>query len=92
MKSVPDKVSDIDWTATEGELNGQGWSVVPRLLAPAECAAIAKMYGVPFEGRNKRQTIVVGRDGRVEHVYRTVDVTVHAKEILADLDHLPAGT
>jgi peroxiredoxin Q/BCP len=65
---------------------------LPFLLVSDPEGAIAKMYGVPFEGRHKRQTIVVGRDGRVEHVYRTVDVTVHAQEILADLAHLPAGT
>lgn len=65
---------------------------LPFLLVSDPDGGIAKMYGVPFEGRHKRQTIVVGRDGRVEHVYRTVDVTTHAKEILADLDHLPAGT
>jgi peroxiredoxin Q/BCP len=65
---------------------------LPFLLVSDPDGAIAKMYGVPFEGRHKRQTIVIGRDGKVEHVYRSVDVTTHAKEIQADLDHLPAGT
>jgi peroxiredoxin Q/BCP len=65
---------------------------LPFLLVSDPDGAIAKTYGVPFEGHHKRQTIVVGRDGRVERVYRTVDVTTHAKEILADLDHLPTGT
>jgi len=42
---------------------------------------------VPFEGRHRRQTIVVGADGIVRNVYRKVDVTVHAAQILEDLSH-----
>jgi peroxiredoxin Q/BCP len=47
--------------------------------------AIGKLYGVPFEGYHKRQTIVIGADGKVQKVYRKVDVSVHAQEILGDL-------
>jgi|HubBroStandDraft_2_1064218.scaffolds.fasta_scaffold298307_2 peroxiredoxin Q/BCP len=47
--------------------------------------AIGKLYGVPFEGYHKRQTIVIGADGKVLKVYRKVDVSVHAQEILGDL-------
>jgi peroxiredoxin Q/BCP len=47
--------------------------------------AIGKLYGVPFEGYHKRQTIVIGADGKVRKVYRKVDVAVHAQEILGDL-------
>lgn len=47
---------------------------------------IAKAYGVPnragFLGRN---TVVIGADGNVKKIYRDVDVTKHASEILADL-------
>jgi peroxiredoxin Q/BCP len=48
--------------------------------------ALAKAYGVPnrlgFLGRN---TIVIGADGNVKKIYRDVDVTKHAAEILADV-------
>ena len=47
--------------------------------------AIGKLYGVPFTGHHKRQTIVIGADGKVRKVYRQVDVAVHAQEVLADL-------
>ena len=47
--------------------------------------SIGKQYGVPFESYHHRQTFVVGADGNVKKVYRKVDVTVHAQEILADL-------
>jgi thioredoxin-dependent peroxiredoxin len=47
--------------------------------------AIAKLYGVPFDSVHKRQTIVIGADGKVIKVYRKVDVSVHAQEILSDL-------
>jgi peroxiredoxin Q/BCP len=57
--------------------------------------AIAKSYGVPqryralngieYTGILARQTIVIGPDGRVKKIYRKVDVSTHAREILADV-------
>jgi peroxiredoxin Q/BCP len=57
--------------------------------------AIAKAYGVPqryrsasgveYTGILARQTIVIAPDGRVKKIYRTVDVTTHAREILGDV-------
>src|SRR5438309_2818145 len=48
--------------------------------------AIAKSYGVGKTfGMLDRQTIVVGADGNVKKIYRAVDVTKHANEVLADL-------
>lgn len=47
---------------------------------------LAKTFGVPLNGTHmSRQTIVIGADGNVKHIYRTVDVTKHAAEISADL-------
>ena len=47
---------------------------------------LAKTFGVPLSGTYmSRQTIVIGADGNVKHIYRTVDVTKHAAEISADL-------
>lgn len=48
--------------------------------------AIAKAYGVPNRaGFLGRQTFVIGTDGNVKKIYRTVDVAKHAAEILADV-------
>ncbi|HEX8794071.1 MAG TPA: peroxiredoxin [Polyangiaceae bacterium] len=62
----------------------QHWKL-PFLLVSDPDGAIAKKYGVPFEGMHKRQTVVIGADGNVRKVYRKVDVTVHAQQVLADV-------
>jgi peroxiredoxin Q/BCP len=61
---------------------------LPFLLVSDPDGAIAQLYGVPFQGVHKRQTVVIGPDGKVAKVYRSVDVTVHAQQVLSDLDHL----
>jgi peroxiredoxin Q/BCP len=58
---------------------------LPFVLLSDPDGAIAKSYLVPFTGHHRRQTIVVGPDGTVRKVYRSVDVTVHAAQIAADL-------
>jgi peroxiredoxin Q/BCP len=60
---------------------------LPFLLLSDPQGAIARSYGVPFEGHHRRQTFVIGTDGTVVKVYRTVDVAVHAQQILSDLQH-----
>jgi peroxiredoxin Q/BCP len=62
---------------------------LPFVLVSDADGAIAKKYSVPFEGMHKRQTIVIGADGNVRKVYRKVDVTVHAQQVLADLSAAP---
>jgi thioredoxin-dependent peroxiredoxin len=48
--------------------------------------AIAKAYGVPNNaGFLGRQSFVIGPDGNVKRIYRSVDVTKHAAEILGDV-------
>lgn len=48
--------------------------------------AIAKSFGVPNKlGFLGRQSFVIGPDGNVKKVYREVDVTKHAAEVLADV-------
>jgi peroxiredoxin len=32
-----------------------------------------------------RQTIVIGKDGKVEHIYKKVSAATHAKDVLKDL-------
>jgi len=58
---------------------------LPFLLVSDPDGSIGKKYGVPFQGHHQRQTIVIGADGKVRKVYRKVDVTMHAQEILADV-------
>lgn len=60
---------------------------LPFLLASDPTGAIGKLYGVPFEGYHQRQTVVIGPDGNILKVYRTVDVSTHAQQILGDLSH-----
>ncbi len=60
---------------------------LPFLLASDPDGAIGKLFGVPFEGYHHRQTFVIGPDGNVRKVYRKVDVTQHAQQILDDLTH-----
>lgn len=48
--------------------------------------AIAKAFGVPNNnGFLGRQTFVIDKDGNVKKVYRDVDVSKHAADVLADV-------
>jgi thioredoxin-dependent peroxiredoxin len=59
---------------------------LPFHLITDKDGAIAKAYGVPnTAGFLGRQTFVIGPDGNVKKVYRSVDVSKHASEILADV-------
>jgi thioredoxin-dependent peroxiredoxin len=60
---------------------------LPFLLVSDKDGKIAASFGVPFQGGyTARQSFVIGADGRIKKVYRKVDVTVHAQEIMADLE------
>jgi peroxiredoxin Q/BCP len=55
------------------------------LVSDAE-GSIAKAYGVPNKaGFLGRQTFVIGPDGHLKKIYRSVDVTKHAAEVIADV-------
>lgn len=59
---------------------------LPFHLVSDKDGALAKAYGVPNRlGMLSRQSFVIGADGKIKKVYRSVDVTHHASEILADL-------
>ena len=58
---------------------------LPFLLVSDPDGKIGATYGVPFTNHHQRQTFVVGADGNVIKVYRKVDVTVHAAQVLEDL-------
>ena len=44
--NVERRVETIDWTRIAAELDAQGSALIERLLAPAECAALAALYPV----------------------------------------------
>jgi thioredoxin-dependent peroxiredoxin len=63
---------------------------LPFVLLSDTDGAIAAKYGVPLKKRGDatfeaRQTFVISADGRIQKIYREVDVSKHASEVLADL-------
>ncbi len=60
---------------------------LPFLLVSDPDGKIGGTYGVPFHIFHQRQTFVIGADGNVLKTYRKVDVSVHAAQILDDLNH-----
>lgn len=59
---------------------------LPFHLISDDGGAIAKSFGVPNRvGFLSRQTFVIGADGNVKKIYRDVDVSKHASEVLADV-------
>jgi peroxiredoxin Q/BCP len=59
---------------------------LPFLLLSDPGGVIARQFGVPMhDGIISRQSFVIGPDGNVKKVYRTVDVTTHAAQIAADV-------
>ena len=59
---------------------------LPFLLVSDPEGALASKFGVPFKaGFASRQTIVIGANGNVAKVYRSVDPAGHAKEIISDM-------
>jgi peroxiredoxin Q/BCP len=59
---------------------------LPFLLVSDTSGAIARKFGVPVkEGYEARQSFVIGADGNVKKIYRTVDVPSHAAQIMANV-------
>ena len=61
---------------------------LPFLLVSDPDGSIGRVFGVPFASVHRRQTIIIGSDGVVRKVYRSVDVATHAEQVLADLGRL----
>ena len=61
------RVHAVDWPGIVADLDGQGWAVLPKLLAQAECREIAGLY----ESGQFRSTVVMARHGfgRGEYQY-----------------------
>ena len=63
-----DRVSGIDWDAAAAELDQHGAAVLPALLTPEECRAVAALYP---EDKPFRSRVVMARHGfgRGEYKY-----------------------
>jgi hypothetical protein len=59
-QGIEPRVEATDWRGIAAELDGQGWAVLPKLLAPAECRQIAGLYGGGGQFRSK---VVMARHG-----------------------------
>jgi len=65
---VSDRIGAIDWQHVGDELGAQGHAIIPRLLEPKQCAALADLYAVPDLFRSR---VVMSRHGfgRGEYQY-----------------------
>ena len=61
------RVAALDGPGLERELDAWGWALVPGLLRPAECAALAALYG---DDRCFRSRVVMERHGYGRGEYR----------------------
>lgn len=68
VSSLAARIAHMDWPGTSAHLDAKGWAVLPRLLAMAECRALANRYG---EDSIFRSRIVMSRHGfgRGEYKY-----------------------
>jgi hypothetical protein len=66
--ALQERVSRVDWQATSTMLDEQGWAILPKLLKPAQCEEIAKLYESSEIFRSK---VVMARHGfgRGEYKY-----------------------
>jgi hypothetical protein len=58
---------DHDWAALAADLDARGWAMLPGLLDPATCAAVASGYDAPEQFRSK---VVMARHGFGRGEYR----------------------
>ena len=66
-RSVNQPVETVDWPAVSADLDAQGWAVMPKLLAPEECDAVAGLYD---KGDGFRSHVVMARHGFGRGEYR----------------------
>ncbi|WP_374569968.1 2OG-Fe(II) oxygenase [Phenylobacterium sp.] len=63
---VESRLAGLDWTALAAELDAQGSAVIPALLTPAECEALAAAY----DGEGFRKQVIMQRHGYGQGEYR----------------------
>jgi hypothetical protein len=61
------RAAAIDWAQVSTGIDGQGWAVLPKLLAAAECETVAAMYE---RGHGFRSQVSMGRHGFGRGQYR----------------------
>ena len=61
------RLEAIDWPVVSADLDEQGWAILPKLLSPAECEAIAGLYD---KGAGFRSHVVMARHGFGRGEYR----------------------
>jgi uncharacterized protein len=77
-------VDAIDWQAVTGDLDAQGWAVIPGLLGDADCDSIAALYG---QDEGFRSRVVMGRHGfgRGEYRYFSYPLPARIQELRTTL-------
>ncbi len=66
-RTVEDRLAILDWPAVERDLDAQGSAVIPGLLSPSECDAIAALYA---QEAGFRSRVIMGRHGFGRGEYR----------------------
>ena len=67
-ETAPDaRIDALDWPRVSTDLDAQGWSVLPGLLSPEECSAMAGLY---TEADGFRSRVVMARHGYGRGEYR----------------------
>jgi hypothetical protein len=67
MTELAERVAGLDWPALASDLDARGCAVLPGLLPPAECAALAALYG---EDARFRSRVVMARHGFGQGEYK----------------------
>lgn len=67
MPAIADRVAEIDWRRTAGDLDADGFAVLQGLLGPDECRSLAALYGADDRFRSR---IVMARHGFGRGEYR----------------------
>ncbi len=67
QEDSPGRAAAIDWVRISGDLDVQGWALVPGLLSSNDCESVAAWYGREHGFRSR---IVMGRHGFGRGEYR----------------------
>src|SRR4051812_19906140 len=81
---MTNQISTFDWPAIGDSLDTQGWALLPGLLDPGQCDAVAGLYG-PTEAF--RSHVVMARHGfgRGEYRYFAYPLPSSVQTLRADL-------
>ncbi|MFN3514078.1 MAG: 2OG-Fe(II) oxygenase [Phenylobacterium sp.] len=75
LRSLERRLAAFDWRALEAELDARGCAMLPGLLTPAECQAIAGLYTAETGFRSR---VVMARHGFGRGEYRYFDYPLPA--------------